>query len=321
MQRGQQVVQLAAARLARLIGQDSAANLFEQRAAVSPAQTGIPTWAAELSSAQLPGFILSLERRSALAGILARSPQVSLLKSGSSNVPVAGAAPPATIVVEAGAIPIQRGSFAAVSLTPFKLASIMHFTEELQLASNIEAVTRTLLEQSISAGLDAVAFGSTLPGGLLSGITPIAASTATPLETALRQDLQNLLAALTSPSMDVVFVMSPGRAAFATSVLPSSFIYQIATSSALPAATVVAVDPQGIAAALSNEPRIVASRSAAVHEETNALALATGAQGSGVLATPMRSAFQTNTVLVRVVADVAWAARTGAVASISAVTW
>ena len=158
------------------------------------------------------------------------------------------------------------------------------------------------------------------PGGLLAGVVPITASTATPLETAMRQDLQNLLAALTSPSTDVVFVMSPGRAAFASSVLPSSFVYQIAVSTALPAATVVAVDPAGIAAALSNEPRIVASRSAAVHESDTPTALSV-VGSPNVVAAPMRSTFQTNVVLVRVVADVAWAARTGAVSSITAVTW
>jgi hypothetical protein len=321
VQRGQQLVALTASRLARMIGNGRVADELEEKAAASPAMTTVATWAQELSSAGLPSFVLSLQRRSALATILAASPQVSLLKAGAVAVPVAGAAPPAVIVVEGGPIPIQRGSFTALSLLPFKLAAILHYTEELQNASNIEAITRTLLEQSVAAGMDAIAFGSTLPGGLLNGVTPIAASTATPLETAMRQDLQNLLAALTAPSTDVVFVMSPGRAAFASSVLPSSFLYQIAVSTALPAATVVAVDPQGVAAALSSEPRIAASISAAAHESDVPLALGTGVQGSGVMAVPMRSAFQTDTILVRVVADVGWAARTGAVASITAVSW
>ena len=114
--------------------------------------------------------------------------------------------------------------------------------------------------------------------------------------------------------------MSPGRATFATSVLPSSFAYSIAASNAVPAATVHCVDAQGIAAALTAGPRITASISAAVHEDTVPLPL--GTPGSpNVVASPMRSAFQTNTILVRVVSDVAWAARTGAVSSITAVSW
>ena len=313
---GQQVVLLAAARLARLTGNESAADRFEERAAVAPAMSGTATWASELTAAGLPGFVLSLERRSALAAILGRSPQVSLLKTGTQRVPVAGAAPPAVIVAEGSAIPVQRGNFTPLTLTPFKLASILHYTDELQNASNIEAITRVLLEQSVAAGMDAVAFSTGALGGLLLGVVPIAASTATPLSEAMRQDLQNLVAALDTPSADVVFVMSPSRAVFATSVLPSSFAYSIATSAALPAATVVAVDAQGIAAALANDPRIVASISAAAHEDTAATALA--GVGATVISSPTCSAFQTNTIFVRIVADVAWAARVGAVSSITA---
>ena len=223
VQRGAQLVALTASRLARQIGNEAAADGLEAKALTAPAMTTTATWAAELSSAGLPSFILSLEKRSALASILARSPQISLLKAGTNRVPVAGAAPPATIVLEGNAIPIQKGNFTGLSLAPFKLASILHYTEELQNSSNIESVTRALLSQSVAAGMDAIAFSTSATGGLLVGVTPITASTATPLETAMRQDLQNLVAALDTPSPDVVFVMSPSRATFASSVLPSSF--------------------------------------------------------------------------------------------------
>lgn len=74
VQRGQQLVALTASRLARMIGNEAAADRLELKATAAPAMTGVAGWAAELSSAGLPSFILSLERRSALAGILARSP-------------------------------------------------------------------------------------------------------------------------------------------------------------------------------------------------------------------------------------------------------
>ncbi len=151
-------------------------------------------------------------------------------------------------------------------------------------------------------------------------MSPITPSTATPLETALRQDLQNLIAALTAPSRDVVFVMSPSRLAFASASLPSSFAYRLAASSAVASAQVVAVDAQGLAAALAAEPAILVSENAAVHEETTPLALGT-AGSPNVVAAPMRAAFQTDVALMRVVAHVAWAARAGAVAAITAVSW
>ena len=100
VQRGGQLVALTASRLARIVGNERAAEQLELKATAAPAMTTVATWAAELSSAGLPSFILGLERRSALAGILVRSPQVSLLKAGAHTVPVAGAAPPAVIVRE-----------------------------------------------------------------------------------------------------------------------------------------------------------------------------------------------------------------------------
>jgi hypothetical protein len=44
---------------------------------------------------------------------------------------------------------------------------------------------------------------------------------------------------------DVVFVMAPSRALFASSVWPASFAYTIAASTAIPPTTVVAVDAGG----------------------------------------------------------------------------
>jgi len=309
---GQAIIQRAAAQLARVCGDEALANVMEAKAAVAPAQTTVATWAAELVSTGLPGLILSLERQSAMAAILTKSPQVSVLGVGVTRVPVAGVAPPARVVAEAGVIPVLRGTFAALSLTPFKLAAICPFSDELAEFSTIEAAVRSLLSQSIAAGMDAVAFSTASPGGLLNGVTPIAASAATPSTAAMAADLKALLAALTNPSPDVVFV----------TVLLPGFLYPILTSSALTAGQVVAVDPMGVAAAISAEPQILVSQSAAIHEEdTTPLPLATGAQGSGVVAVPMRAAFQTDVSLMRVIMHCAWAARVGAVSSISAVSW
>ena len=62
---------------------------------------------------------------------------------------------------------------------------------------------------------------------------------------------------------------------------------------------------------------------ATLHEEdTTPLALGTGAQGTGVLAVPMRSLFQTDSIAIRLSLYVTWAmVRTGMVQTIAAVTW
>ncbi len=59
-------------------------------------------------------------------------------------------------------------------------------------------------------------------------------------------------------------------------------------------------------------------------ESASPLPLASGAQGSGVLATPARSMWQTDTLALRLVFNASWGLRTtnaAAVASVSSVTW
>src|SRR4029077_2691757 len=79
----------------------------------------------------------------------------------------------------------------------------------------------------------------------------------------------------------------------------------------------------GRGTALGDVPRFAVSTEATLHEEdTTPLALATGAQGSGVLATPMRSLFQTDAVAVRMSMYVTWGMRrTGMVQTIASVIW
>jgi hypothetical protein len=115
--------------------------------------------------------------------------------------------------------------------------------------------------------------------------------------------------------------MSPQNALFASTVLPPSFLYPIVASSALAAGQVVAVNAAGVAAAISAEPQIKVSESAAVHEE-DTTPLPLSATGSpNVVSAPMRAAFQTDVSLMRIAAPVAWNARVGTVSTITAVSW
>jgi hypothetical protein len=314
---GAQLVRDAALLLVRSGTDVELVARLKTRAATGPALTTQPGWAAELSLDGLPGFILSLQRQSAFAAVLARAPQVSLLGTGVVRVPVAGAAPPAKIISEGQPIPVIRGSFSPLALTAFKLAAISTFSDELTKVSNIEAVTRTLLAQSLSSGMDTAAFSATPPAGLLTGLTPVAASTSTDPQAALLADLAALVKALDAPSTDVVFAMPPSNYLVASALLPSGFGYALAATTALPTGTVVAVDPQGVAAALSAEPRLSLAEGSAVHEEDAPAPIVSG----GVTASPVRSLFQTNMLGLRMIADTGWVARTGAVAFTTGVKW
>ena len=85
---------------------------------------------------------------------------------------------------------------------------------------------------------------------------------------------------------------------------------QFIVSATVPAAKLIAVDAADFATALGDAPRFAVSTEATLHEEdTTPLALGTGAQGSGVLAVPMRSLFQTDAVAIRMSLYVSWAMR------------
>jgi hypothetical protein len=72
-----------------------------------------------------------------------------------------------------------------------------------------------------------------------------------------------------------------------------------------------------------DDPRFEVSDQATLHfEDTTPLQLVTGAQGSGVVASPSRSMFQTDSLALRMILPMNWAMRrTGVIAWITGVTW
>ena len=95
---------------------------------------------------------------------------------------------------------------------------------------------------------------------------------------------------------------------------------RLIVSATCPAGRVIAIDAADFATAQGDAPRFAVSTDATLHEEdTTPLALGTtGAQGSGVVAAPMRSLFQTDAVAVRMSLYVTWGMRrTGMVQTIA----
>jgi HK97 family phage major capsid protein len=309
-----------ASQVARLVGADERAARYEQKSVAAPAATSVAGWAAELSVAPIPSFIYSLRKRSAWAGVLSKMTQVSLIGHGSALTPTVATAPLATIVSENAPIPIRRGAFTPGTLTPWKLASIFTVSQELASAPAAEPAIRALLEQSIGDGLDNIAFSGSGTGSIMTGAASVTASTVTPPTEAMRKDLEALIGALTNPSDAVTFIMSPARYAFASSVLPPSFGYPLAASSAVAAATVVAVDAQGFAAVMGGEAKILVTENPAVHED-DAPSPFSAVGSPNTVAAPLRSLFQSDCIGLRVIIHTGWAARSGAVASVQSVLW
>ena len=241
-------------------------------------------------------------------------------------MPIHTPTPIGGFVAEGGAIPVGALIMTAQTLKPKKAASIVAVTKELINGSplNVELSLRTLLAQDLGLMIDGVLLGSTAattaaPAGLLNGVTPLTA-TAGGGSNAMLGDVKKLLAAV-APALKPVMIVGSGQAA-TTAIIEPPIGVPIITAPYLAADQVIMVDAAAFASALG-APDISTDENPVIHEESAApLPIATGAQGSGVVATPSRSLWQTACVGMRTLLDCDWLLRrANAVATITGVTW
>jgi HK97 family phage prohead protease/HK97 family phage major capsid protein len=319
------------------------------RAAVNPAQTTVATWAAELVQTANGEFLDRLIPNSIYAPLAAAGVRYSFGRANVLKIPVRANTPTlaGNWVGEGSPKPVRRASFTTVSLAPTKLAVISTFTEEMAMYSTpaIEGIIRQAMADDTSIALDTylidnvAASAGVRPAGLLNGVTPITASVLTPATNAMVADLKALVGAITAAGggRNVVIIINPAQAlalGFAqtttgdflfssTQEAGSKFGVSFIVSATCAAGRVIAIDAADFATANGDAPMFAVSTEATLHEEdTTPLALGTGAQGSGVLAVPMRSLFQTDAVAIRMSLYVSWVMRRASmVQTIASVSW
>jgi len=319
------------------------------RAAVNPANTTVATWAAELIQTDTMPFMDRLIADSIYLQLAGMGVRYTFGNAGVLKIPVRANTPnlAGNWTAEGGAKPVKRASFTTVSLSPNKLSVISTFTEEMATysAQSIEQIIRQAMSDDTSMALDGylidnVAFAAGIrPAGLLNGVTPIVASVLTPATAAMVADLKALIGAIIAAGggRNIAIIVNPAQAlslGFAQTTTGdflfedrqeagSKFGVRFIVSASVPAGRVIAVDAADFATANGDAPRFAVSTDATLHEEdTTPLALVTGAQGSGVVASPMRSLFQTDAVAVRMSLYVSWVMRrAGMVQTIAAVSW
>jgi len=137
---------------------------------------------------------------------------------------------------------------------------------------------------------------------LLNGVTPTtAAPAATTLQETIAHDLANLVAAIGAAGIDpsdTVYVAGPREVSLMQSLVnPDNAIMSLG----VPAKTVIAIAPAGIASGYQGPPQIESSKDAVIHfEDTNPQPIVgTG----GAVAQPSKSAFQTFVLAVKVRAE------------------
>jgi HK97 family phage prohead protease len=258
-------------------------------------------------------------------------------------------------VGEGKPIPVRRGVLGSVTLTPKKMGVISEFTQEMakQSIPQIEQIIRNGMVNdtgmSIDAALlDANAETAIRPGGLGVGVVAIPGAAGAD-EAALRLDLAAVIAPFiaANAAAGLAFLVNPGTKLALTLMtnalgMPSMFSVQAAAgtlagyplldSTMVAAKTLWLVRYADFASANNDTPEFSVSDQSTLHEVegyaadmtagAEVLPIATGAAGAGVVATPVRSLWQTDSLAIRMILPMDWAmVRNGMVQKVTAITW
>lgn len=321
------------------------------KAATVPADTVTSGWASQLVETSIQDFFAALLPNAVYPSLAAKGGKFTFGTAGIVSMPTRASTPTiaGSFVAQGAPIPVRQGAFSAITFTPKKMAVISTFTREIAEHSTpaIEGLIRQAIVEDTSVAidtvlLDATAATTTRPAGLRSGVAAVTATAAGGIN-AIIGDIRGLTGALITGTngnlRSPVWIMNPADV-LAASLLPATAGggefpfktelaggtlqgYPIIQSSNVPADMMYLVDAADFVSVTGDTPRFDVSDQATLHmEDTTPLQIATGAQGSGVLATPARSLWQTDTIGVRMLLDLNWGLRrTGVVAWTQTMTW
>jgi HK97 family phage major capsid protein len=317
------------------------------RAPTAPATMGTSGWADTLATTTYGEFLDLLYPGSVYGPLSGYGFRATLGRFAVLSMPTRVTTPTVagSFVAEGAPIPVRQAAFTPITIGLKKMAVISSYSREIAEHSNpqIEAILRSLIMEDTQIAidtilLDATAFSAVRPAGLrngVSGLTPTAGGGFA----ALVGDIKQMIGVLaTANSLRVpVWIMNPAQAnsigltATANGVFPFKQEidgrmlqgYPVIVSSTQTAGTVILIDAADFMSVSGDDPRFEVSDQATLHfEDTTPLQLTTGVQGSGVVATPSRSMFQTDSLALRMILPMNWAMRrTGVIAWVAAVTW
>jgi HK97 family phage prohead protease/HK97 family phage major capsid protein len=316
------------------------------RAAVNPATTVFPTWAAELVTTAIGEFLNLLMPLSLYQPLSVRGPRFTFDRAGAIKIPARSATPTiaGAFVGEGSPIPVRRAGLTSVTLTPKKMGVISTFTRELAQHSTpaIEQVIRQAMAEDTAVAVDTILIDTNpattiRPAGLRNGVSGLTPSALAP-NLAMVADLKALIGAITAVNggRDIVVMINPaqGLALSFVQTTTGDFMFSgvneagqrlgvtFVQSTTMPAGMVIAVDAADFASATGDTPEYDVSEQATIHEE-DTTPLPIGTTGApATVAAPARSLWQTASIGVRMLLDMNWAMRrTGMVAWMSPVVW
>jgi HK97 family phage prohead protease len=320
---------------------------WRTRAATAPATTTTAGWAAELAVTGQGEWFNTVMAGSIFQPVAARGMNITLGRYNQISMPTRAATPTiaGSFVAEGAPIPVRQAAFTTVALGLKKMAVITSYTREIAEHSTpeIETILRQLIMDDTGVAVDTVfidnvAVSTIRPAGIrngVSGLTPTAGGGFA----ALVGDLKAMVGALAAVNAmgSLVWIMNPvqqiaisltqnagGDFPFQADINANRLLgYGVVVSSTVPAGMVILINADDLMVVQGDTPRFDVSDQATLHfEDTTPLQITTGAQGSAVAATPVRSMFQTDSLALRMILPMNWALRrTGSVAWVTGVTW
>lgn len=329
---------------------DATKTVFEviTRAATAPATTTTSGWASQLVATENAAFLELLMPASVYPGLAARGLRLNFGRAGVISIPSRVATPTiaGSFVLEGSPIPVRQGAFTSQTLTPKKMAVISTWTREIGEHSTpaIEGLIRNAIQEDTSVALDTVlldatAVSATRPAGIRNGVATLTA-TAGGGFAALVGDLKQFVGALITASNGniraPVWIMNPiqalsiavtqnagGDFPWAQEINNNRFQgYPVILSSTVTAGMVILVDAADFVTVEGDAPRFDVSDQATLHmEDTTPLAIGTVGTPT-VVAAPVRSLYQTDSIALRMIMPINWTfRRAGVLAWTTGVTW
>jgi HK97 family phage major capsid protein/HK97 family phage prohead protease len=320
---------------------------YVERAATAPAMTTVSGWAAELVTQINADFVQLLMPRSIFPRLSNMGLALAFGRAGRIVVPTRSRTPTiaGSFVGEGQPIPVRKGAFTSTILTPKKLAVITEWTRELDEHSipAIEGLLRNAIQEDTAVALDSILLDTNpattvRPAGLLNGVTPLTPVAGGGFD-ALVGDLKALTGQLLTATLGnvraPVFLMNPqqvqsisltnvyGNFPFKDEVARGTLLgWPIIDSGTVPLGTVIALDAADFLTVGGDAPRFEITDQATLHEE-DTTPLAIGTAGTpAVVAAPVRSLWQTDSLALRLIQMMNWAMRrTGVVSAVNTVTW
>jgi hypothetical protein len=297
---------------------------FVIRTAAGQATTGTPSWAGALGQQVVDDSVQAIATLSAAAGLIQRGMKIDFGHLASIRVPgrLLDANDAGQWVGEGKPIVVRSQRMTTgPTLTPHKLVVITSYTVEMTQQSNIEAVSRALIQEASALALDKAMFGAQAedgitPGGLLNGVTPITAATGGG-EAAMATDIGKLVAALVAANggRDVVLIMNPTQATTLSLLASPRFSIPILQSSSVAVGTIIAVEASSFVSAFDAMPEFLVATAPMLHYED------TSPADPIMGGTPVRSWFQTDSVGLRMQLKAHWGMRAAHVAVVNGATW